>query len=118
MFARYLLALMLFSTFVVPVQTAHSQSLTGDELLDWCRENRSTHKDGLCLGFIEGLAEVAAELKLMCAPADRITRQRMRDVVMDSLESNPAERQLAARSLVLKALQAAFPCPPGPPASR
>ena len=113
MSVRSLLAVTLFCTFVLPVQSARSQRPTGNELLDWCHENQSTYKDGLCLGFIEGLAEVAAELKLMCAPADHVTRQQIRDVVVHSLESDPAERQIAAKSLVLKALQAAFPCPPG-----
>ena len=80
----------------------------------------------LCLGYVEGVADAGEQQALVganatgastlgiwrwCIPTGAASVQA-RDIVVNFLRENPAQRHLAAASVVALALQHAWPCRP------
>ena len=81
---------------------------------------------GICLGYVEGVADAGEQEALAgasvtgastlgiwrwCIPTGTASGQA-RDIVVKFLRENPAQRHLAAASVVASALQHAWPCRP------
>jgi hypothetical protein len=87
----------------------------GNELYGDCTESDGTPPTAYCLGFVAGVFDTAEMLLLdssgrLCAPKS-VTLGQVRDVIVKYLRENPAERNLPASLLALRAVQAAWPCP-------
>jgi len=82
---------------------------TGNQLLEDCTESH-------CLGYIIGVSDTIAFLQsadLLRTPyclERHITQGQVEDVVTKYLQDHPADRHLAAASLVFHALTDALPC--------
>ena len=94
-------------------QAAH---VSGTNLHAWCL-SASRAQQGLCDGYIEGIADAMEESKTTggftaCIPAAvRIRRTaHVYEVVKRFLASHPERRHLSAIGLVANAFQEAFPC--------
>jgi Ssp1 endopeptidase immunity protein Rap1a len=89
--------------------------MDGNKLWELCSSNPL---DSGCGGYVEGVADaMSANLPSgvagfhACLPADQ-TIQQVADVVKRYLRDRPEDRGYTAASIVAKALQQAFPCPP------
>jgi Rap1a immunity proteins len=99
---------------------------TGDMLYTHCLSS-NTYARGICLGYVEGVAEAGEQQALAsasvsggastlgtwrwCIPTGAAAGQA-REIVVKFLRENAAERHLAAASIVALALQHAWPCRP------
>lgn len=87
-----------------------SYFVSGNELYDWC-----THSNwALCDGFVEGSADIfiAQNANSVCMPTGQsgVTVQEVVDVVKKYLTNHPETRHYPAYSIILVALDRAFPC--------
>lgn len=117
---------------LVPPGAVHSQSVTGNQLLDNC-SGSGIERTAYCLGYLSGVNEglrlgvilpllaeggsTADELNahanaylLTCIP-DNVTNQQNMDIVTRYLQDNPSTRHQPAHVLVIMAMREAFPCP-------
>jgi hypothetical protein len=99
---------------------------TGDMLYAHCLSS-NTYARGICLGYVEGVADAGEQQALAgasvsgdastlgtwrwCIPTGAALGQA-RELVVKFLRENPAERHLAAAGIVASALQRAWPCRP------
>jgi hypothetical protein len=81
----------------------------GNDLFEMCQEDASSYKQGLCDGYITGVAAVGQNDGTICLPPHTIVQQ-IYDVVTYGLRNHPEERQRPSQVLVLKYLHAAFKC--------
>lgn len=95
---------------------AQAAFISGNELMRQCAEfekRRGTFEDGLCGGFVTGVADVAANSLVrgyrVCFPKQVVTGQ-LTLVVIKYLREHPEDLHYGADSLVLTALEGAFPC--------
>lgn len=97
----------------------------GDMLYAHCLSS-DTYARGMCLGYVEGIADAGEQQALAgasasgastlgiwrwCIPTGAASGQA-REIVVKFLRENPAQRHLAAASIVASALQRAWPCRP------
>jgi hypothetical protein len=83
--------------------------LDGNYLWGVCEsENRAD--EAFCTGAILGLHDGLAEHDLVCSPKE-VTRQQVRDVVVNYLRDRPERRQYRAYGLAYDALVEFWPCP-------
>ena len=97
----------------------------GDMLYAHCLSS-DLYARGICLGYVEGVADAGEQEALAgasvtgastlgiwrwCIPTGAAPGQA-RDIVAKFLRENPAQRHLAAASIVALALQRAWPCRP------
>ena len=92
--------------------------MSGNDLLDRCRlvdigDYEGGVGFGFCLGYTLGIVDVMIGQEIhgsqLCSP-DNVEGGQLRDIVVQYLEENPAERHFSAESLVAKVLSEAFPC--------
>jgi hypothetical protein len=91
--------------------------ISGNQLHEDCTSaNRADQ--GFCGGYITAVADMAQGLKSIdvCLPKDVVIQQSV-DVIKKYLADNPAARHYSAYTIVIAALNAAFPCPKAPPAA-
>jgi hypothetical protein len=99
---------------------ASAQTLTGNELLARCK-GQLNHERAWCLGYVHGFQSglfMADALGfrgpngngVYCVPMN-VTVTQATDVIVKSLEENPATRHDGAALLAFNALVRAFPCP-------
>lgn len=91
----------------------------GNTLLAECREAESRPADqhfqrGFCLGYIEGIAdylELVRERSGLqpCVP-DAATAGQLKDVVINALMTQPADRNIDAALLAMNAISKAWHC--------
>jgi hypothetical protein len=91
----------------------------GNTLLAECRETESRPADqqfqrGFCLGYIEGIAdylELVRERSGLqpCVP-DAATAGQLKDVVINALMTQPADRNIDAALLAMNAISKAWHC--------
>lgn len=87
---------------------------TGNTLHEQCQDG-SGFSSGICMGYAVGVADAMMKKRKLlgyqaCFPKG-VTRAQVMDVVMAWLTKHPEKRHLAAWSLVIVALDEAFPCP-------
>ena len=94
-------------------------AISGNDLLSHCQETLGSIRSGVCLGYINGVADA-----LMHSPVSRIracvprtgsvTQGQIQAIAVKWLEANPQKRHYTASALVAVALSKAFPCPKKP----
>lgn len=80
----------------------------GNGLLAACADSDLLTK-AICAAYINGVADVANQIGLICLPAG-VTHGQTLDVVTNGLRQNPAERHNLSAMLALTYLTQAFPC--------
>jgi len=111
-------ALLVLSLLLLSAHTAHADEYfeTGSGLYAKCTGNSAADL-AYCLGYTAAIADgmqhenaVAARCITGQFPAD-VTKQQVRDVVLDYLASDREIRKQPAQFLVYLALVSTFPCP-------
>jgi hypothetical protein len=94
--------------------SAHALAYTGNDLIQWLPEyeaNKGSWAGGMFLGYVGGVSEVGQGV-LYCAPATA-THGQSAAITAKYLRNNPEKWNLSASSLIVSALQAAYPaCKP------
>lgn len=106
---------------IVAAQDAHSEYLTGNELLKRCTSN-DVAEVGNCYGYITAASDVMDWLdsasyytgRKACVPVG-VTASQLRDIITAYLRKNAADRQIAADVLAVAALAETYPCTEAPP---
>lgn len=95
--------------------TAQAQYLeSGSSLLQHCRNSTGSFLDGVCAGFILGVADALASpggvfgFRACRPPA--ATRGQLTEIVVKHLQGNPQQWHLSGASIAAQALARAFPC--------
>jgi hypothetical protein len=85
---------------------AHAGFIDGNELWKSC-----DRKEGFCNGYIQGVVDASEgrERSYFCL-SEKVMSSQARDVVINWLRDNPAERHNPAAWLVTVAMMDAFPC--------
>jgi hypothetical protein len=90
-----------------------SAFLNGNDLYAYCTASDNS-KRGICLGYIEGMADSIGVMQSISAAAvvciPPVLAGQARDVVVKYLQENPAHRHEAGATLVMEALHDAWPC--------
>jgi hypothetical protein len=86
--------------------TVQATVTTGNDLQQYC----NVAPTGLCAGYVLGVTDTT--LDLYCFPPG-VTRMQIRGVAVKYLNNHPEKLHLLAPGLVIKAMQAAFPCKQG-----
>jgi len=81
---------------------------TGNNLKTECGNPNSLFERSLCLGYIQGVADVFKDTSI-CFPKG-VTPGQMESIVIKYLNEYPDRLHYSADSLVLDALGKAFPC--------
>jgi hypothetical protein len=87
--------------------------VNGNDLYAYCTASDNS-KRGICLGYVEGMADsiglmqTASAAAVFCIPP--VLASQARDVVVKYLQDNPAHRHEAGATLVMEALHDAWPC--------
>jgi hypothetical protein len=97
----------------VMVGEAHAEFQTGNDLYRLCASVGDFHK-GMCLGFIEGVADTMTSIRTgqgqrSCIPRE-VEADQMREVVVKYLTEHPEDRNYSAASNALVAIAKAWPC--------
>jgi hypothetical protein len=96
-----------------PAAPAVADTDTGNQLLAGCSAGTanfdSTTKQFECFNYIRGAADMAAALRVFCAPQG-VTYGQIQDVVVNGLRNDPANRHHGSSYLIFKYLSASFPC--------
>jgi hypothetical protein len=96
-------------------RAAEAQFYSGNDLHGYCSVDRGNlhyaQYMGICQGFVAGVVDSSLRpLSFrVCVPAG-VTLQQTADVVTNYLRDHPEERHYTAQSLVVFALQQAWPC--------
>lgn len=110
---RTMLLLGLLLTFDVNAQATY---ITGNALLEHCgkvESNTSSFTDGVCMGFIAGVADAMAirtSGTRACIPSQSVPLKQVVAVSLKYLRDNPAELHYSGFTNVAVALSKAFPC--------
>ena len=86
---------------------------TGNQLFSKCIAEGTT-EPAFCLGYLAGVADVMdvgnpVNRFRACVPGGVVMGQ-MKDIFVNALQRNPAERHYGAAGLAASALAGAFPC--------
>jgi hypothetical protein len=91
---------------------AHAQDRPSDDigngLYSDCTSD-TPYSQGTCTAYTNGAATAYAFAGIICL-SEHVTFGQVKDVVIQGLSDNPAERQRGSGYLTLKYLAAAFPC--------
>jgi hypothetical protein len=87
---------------------AEADTTTGNGLLAVC-SGEGVFEISLCVGYIVGASDMAGTLGVYCSPGG-VTNGQFRDVAVNGLRNDPANRQKYSSVLIAKYLRAAFPC--------
>lgn len=129
---RHFLLWLVVSVAFLSTGPSEAQSIDGNELLETCTSTDPVF-GGFCIGYILGAIEgeslgafivvgqtipdldvsdaneMISALLGHCTPSEA-TNKQLRDITVKHLKENPAERHNSARTQILEALRAAFPC--------
>jgi hypothetical protein len=98
---------------IVCASPARADFQTGNELLFFCTLNNDVLAKGICLGYVEAIADFVRYFGYQgvkyCADPN-VTAQQMMDITVQFLRANPATRHLSASGIVAVALTQNFPC--------
>ena len=88
--------------------------LNGNQLQKICQAKDETTSKDVCLGYINGVADVLRGKDEVagaraCIPTN-VTTGQARDIVTRWLTANPEDCHCNASTLVAEALEVAFPC--------
>jgi hypothetical protein len=116
--AKAAIAFSVMSASVIGVASnTLAASASGNGLYAWCL-SASRSEQGLCNGYILGIADAMVDGKIVegftaCIPAPVRLRSpgQLFGVVKRFLASHPEKRQLSATGLVAQAFQERYPCP-------
>lgn len=115
-------ALILIGLLMVASEYADADNKTipaynvGSDIYDFCRNDDNRYSSGMCLGFIEGVSDTTQALQIednacyFLFPAGPVRADQLVDIVRRYLADHPEKRQLNAATLVINALQTAWPC--------
>jgi len=87
---------------------------TGNDVFSFCSDSPAAAQF-YCLGYMVGVADAFASVRVLgvskpfCIP-NNVTREQVRDVVMQYLTAHPESRHYDGAGEALWALEAAFPC--------
>jgi len=96
----------LLACFLIPAST-EAQSLTGNELLDWCEQAREEEiAKAFCIGYAMGIRGV---LPIGCIPQP-VTNNQIVDILVKWLRENPEDRDGPAGILSIRALRETYEC--------
>ena len=106
----------IFFCLITAVKPSLAQSITGNELLEFCDGNQQEKET--CLFYIIGVIETKQAMEfwqkspcyLYYRPEKSTTGQLM-DIVIKGLKENPKNRHLSAVLLLFNYMSAAYPCP-------
>ena len=93
---------------------ATSSTTNGNKLYEYCGEGQADLNWGYCVGYIVGISDAMAAGGSVngftaCFPPG-ITTWQIRDVAINFLKNNPADRNDAAAGLVAASIAEAWPC--------
>jgi Rap1a immunity proteins len=91
-------------------QAAPGHFISGNKLYKDCNAPPESPKNGICIGYVEGITDALNMNGTVCTPADVTVRQAERVIVKYIREDNPEYRHFAASLLAGAALGQAFPC--------
>lgn len=97
----------IFILLLLSCGLANAQFMSGNQLKDHCNKADNLVSAGLCMGYVEGVAD--ANSFLFCTPPG-VTVGQIRDVVKKYLNDNPAQLHKPGDDLATEALRSAFPC--------
>jgi|WetSurMetagenome_2_1015567.scaffolds.fasta_scaffold64564_4 hypothetical protein len=89
-----------------------AMALKGDRLkaaADLAEKTPNTYSGGYFDGYVQGLVEGKAQDEELCIP-DGVVQGQVAEAVRKYLKDHPEELHLHAVPLILKAIQAAWPC--------
>jgi hypothetical protein len=99
-------------------QTKSGAFYDGNKLLQYCSPGDTPTHQGICIGYIAGLADALSSpgasingLKA-CIPTG-VKQGQVMDVAINYLKAHPETRHYTADSLVAQALRDVFPCKGG-----
>ncbi|WP_417766105.1 Rap1a/Tai family immunity protein [Spongiibacter tropicus] len=91
---------------------AYAAFTDGNELYQWLledeNENGSRFKSGLYSGYVNGVVDLGDDI-LFCTTTG-VTRGQFTAVVAKYLKNNPEKWNQSAHSIVVDAMEEAFPC--------
>jgi hypothetical protein len=91
---------------------AASSFMDGNKLLAYCRGNASDQ--ALCIGYIEGVSDYRVLFREQSGsppcPPSKVSAGQVRDVVLNWLIANPADRNIETALLAITAIDAAWHC--------
>ena len=82
---------------------------SGSALFDNCNNTNDASKQFYCLGYLAGMSDALDGMHIIC-PGERISLDKIKDVVLKYLREHPEQRSMDADDLVGTALVLAFPC--------
>lgn len=118
MMSRTVLHLAAIAAFWLSSVPAQAGFYSGNELFEVCTTERSNstyfEKTYECVAYIAGAVDAfntTREVNKLksCIPVD-VTVSQLRDVTVDFLRGNPADRNSSASTLVFAATRKAWPC--------
>jgi len=107
---------MILLAFVISL-CGQANAIDGNDLVEYMRELEKLQADnydtiaikaGYYKGYVDGIAETCPNV---CPKGGMITRVKIRAIVTKYLKENPERWHEDAATLVVEALQKAFPCP-------
>lgn len=103
-------AVVLSFSYPATAQIPELNPSVGNGLLALCEDDQEgSFRRGLCFGYIHGVSNTGRALGLLCFPAG-VNNKQVDDIVISGLRTHPEERHRDSWALVLRYLQAAFPC--------
>ena len=101
----------------LPAQPAKASIDSGNDLLTACTGSQAGFEDGLCMGFIQGVTVgivadhvINNKIRMPYCVRPGVTLGQLDDVVVAYLKAHPANRDTTAASIVLAAIEDAYPC--------
>jgi hypothetical protein len=106
---RWLGIFALMGLVAFPGASFSSEPGTGVWLLETCRGDHGTEGRAFCMGYTMGLADLMMGQQRICMTMD-VTSEQIRMTVQDFLAQHPQQQQQHPVLLVIRALEAGFPC--------
>jgi hypothetical protein len=97
------------AALVGAVHCAWAEPDTGSDLFDWCTREENPFMDGVCMGYIGAVFEMAVSSGAICN-FDDATRKQIREAIVRYLDTNPEAKKKPAVMVVEEAAKQAFPC--------
>lgn len=109
-----LLLILFFAAVQSPFGAVAASPSTGNGLYSLCSAEKRTAEDFMkhreCMGYILGASDMGGTLRLFCFP-DGVTVGQVRDLVVNGLQADVANRHRGSAFLIARYLRPVFPCP-------